>query len=209
MSQGTLDLRWIVRRIWLAVGAVAVWGLLAGIAVAVLHPPMLTSTAMVVLPAAVQSAGSATGPGPATTGGPDPYMATQIVIAGSDPVLSGALSQVSPAVSLQALRAKINVTSPATGILSISAKGRTAAQAEATANAVAGSYTAYVDSRASLAGFVSAHVLDRAGSATGTRPLKSLLVTGLIGVPAGALIGIIVSLAIGRRDLWFRQLLQS
>ena len=64
--------------------------------------------------------------------------------------------QVSPAVSLQALRAKIQVTSPATGILSISAKGRTAAQAEATANAVAGSYTAYVGSRASLAGLVSA-----------------------------------------------------
>ena len=212
MSQGTLDLRWIVRRIWPAVGAVAVWGLLAGMAVAALHPPMLTSTALVVLPAAVQSAGSATGPGAgaATTSGPYPYMATQIVIAGSDPVLSGALSQVSPAVSLQALRAKINVTSPATGILSISAKGRTAAQAEATANAVAGSYTAYVDSRASLAGFVSAHVLESAGSATGTQPLKkSLLVTGLIGVPAGALIGIIVSLAIGRRDLWFRQLLQS
>ena len=211
MSQGTLDLRWIARRIWLAVGAVAVWGLLGGIAVATLHPPVLTSTALVVLPAAVQSAGSATGPGAgaATTGGPDPYMAAQIVIAGSDPVLSGALSQVSPAVSLQALRAKINVTSPATGILSISAKGRTAAQAEATANAVAGSYTAYLDSGASLAGFVSAHVLERAGSATGTRPLKSLLVTGLIGVPAGALIGIIVSLAIGRRDLWFRQLLQS
>ena len=45
MSQGTLDLRWIARRIWLAVGAVAVWGLLGGIAVATLHPPVLTSTA--------------------------------------------------------------------------------------------------------------------------------------------------------------------
>ena len=47
-------------------------------------------------------------------------------------------------MSLQALRSKVKVTSPAVGILSFSAKGRTAAQAEATANAVAKSYTAFV-----------------------------------------------------------------
>ena len=83
MSQGTLDLRWIVRQIWPAVGAVAVWGLLAGIAVAALHPPMLTSTALVVLPQAVSStpiiwifwAGHSY----------RPYTATQLVIADSNP----------------------------------------------------------------------------------------------------------------------------
>ena len=134
-------------------------------------------------------------------------IAGKVAIAGT--AVGGAIA-IHFAVRHAARAGALAVTSPATGILSISAKGRTAAQAEATANAVAGSYTAYVDSRASLAGFVSAHVLESAGSATGTQPLKkSLLVTGLIGVPAGALIGIIVSLAIGRRDLWFRQLLQS
>ena len=184
MSEQALNLRRSVhnlRRHRILIGSATALGLLLGSAYSVQHPPMLTSTALVVLPAAVQSAGAATGPGAgaATTGGPDPYMATQIVIAGSDPVLSGALPQVSPAVSLQALRAKIQVTSPATGILSISAKGRTAAQAEATANAVAGSYTAYVGSRASLAGLMSAppHVLDSAGSASGTAAVKQRSLT--------------------------------
>jgi hypothetical protein len=211
MSEQALNLRrsvHVVRRHRFLVGGATALGLLLGSAYAVQHPPMLTSTALVVLPAAVQSAGAATGPGagaPATAGGPDPYMATQIVIASSDPVLSGALPQVRPAMSLQALRTKIDITSPATGILSISAKGRTAAQAEATANAVAASYTAYVGSRASLAGLVSAHVLDEAGTASGTAAVKQIIVYGLLGAILGALIGIIVALVISRRDRRLRE----
>jgi len=210
MSEQALNLRRSVhnlRRHKILIGSATALGLLFGSTYSVQHPPMLTSTALVVLPAAVQSAGAATGPGAgaATTGGPDPYMASQIVIAGSDPVLSGALPQVSPAVSLQALRTKIQVTSPATGILSISAKGRTAAQAEATANAVAGSYTSYVGSRTSLAGVVSAHVLDSAGSASGTAAVKQLVVDALIGALLGALIGIIVAFVISHRDRRLRE----
>jgi capsular polysaccharide biosynthesis protein len=210
MSEQALNLRrsvHVVRRHRILVGSATALGLLLGGAYAVQHPPMVTSTALVVLPAAVQSAGSATGPGadaPAT-GGPDPYMATQIVIASSDPVLSGALPGVSPAVSLQTLRTKIQIASPATGILSISAKGRTAAQAEATANAVAASYTAYVGSRTSLAGLVSADVLDSARSATGTAAVKQLVVYALLGALLGALIGIIVALVISRRDRRLRE----
>jgi len=211
MSEQALNLRRsvnIVRRRKILVGSVTALGLLLGGAYSVQHPPMLTSTALVVLPAAVQSAGAATGPGAgagATNGGPDPYMATQIVIAGSDPVLSGALPQVRPAMSLQTLRTKLDITSPATGILSISAKGRTAAQAEATANAVAESYTAYVGSRASLAGLVSAHVLDAAGSASGTAAVKQSIVYGVLGAILGALIGIILALVISRRDRRLRE----
>ncbi len=210
MSEQALNLRrsiHMVRRHKILIGSATALGLLLGSAYSVQHPPMLTSTALVVLPAAVQSAGAATGPGAdaATTGGPDPYMATQIFIAASDPVLSGALPQVSPAVSLQALRAKIKVTSPATGILWISAKGRTAAQAEATANAVAESYTSYVGSRTSLAGLVSAHVLDSAGTASGTAAEKQLVVDALLGAILGALIGIILAFVISRRDRRLRE----
>ena len=53
MSQQALDLRrsvQIVRRHKVLVGIVVVLGLLAGGAYAALHPPMLTSTALVVLP---------------------------------------------------------------------------------------------------------------------------------------------------------------
>jgi capsular polysaccharide biosynthesis protein len=210
VSEQELNLRRslrVVRRHRNLIGSVAAVGLLLGSGYSLHDPPMLTSTALVVLPAAVQSAGAATGPGAgATTGnGPDPYMATQIVIAGSEPVLSGALSQVSPPMSLQALRTKIKVASPATGILSISAKGRTAAQAEDTANAVAESYTDYVSSRASLAGLVSAHVLDSAVSASGTAAVKQLIIDALAGGVFGALIGIILTLVIARRDRRLRE----
>jgi capsular polysaccharide biosynthesis protein len=194
-----------VRQIWPAVGAVAVWGLLAGIAVAALHPPMLTSTALVVLPQAASSTPSSGSSGQGTI---SPYTATQLVIADSNPVLAGALPKVRPPVSLDKLRSEVQVASLTSYIISVSARGKAAADAEATANAVAESYIAYLNSPSSPIGRASAHMLQPATSATGTRPLKSLLVTGLIGVPAGALIGIIVSLAIGRRDLWFRQLPQ-
>jgi capsular polysaccharide biosynthesis protein len=210
MSEQALNLRRSlhnVRRHRILISGVAAAGLLLGSAYSMQHPPMLTSTALVVLPAAVQTAGSATGPGAAagTTTGPDPYMATQIVIAGSDPVLSNALSQVGQGMSLQTLRKKIQVASPATGILSISAKGKTAALAEATANAVAASYTAYVGSRASLAGLVSAHVLDAAGTASGTAAVKQLVIYALLGAILGALIGIIVAFIISRRDRRLRE----
>ena len=210
MSEQALNLRRsvnVVRRRKFLVGGVTVLGLLLGCGYSVKHPPLLTSNAQVVLPAAVKTAGAATGPGAgvATDGGPDPYMATQIWIAGSDPVLSSALPHVSPAMSLQVLRTKLHITSPATGILSISAKGRTAVQAEATANAVAESYTAYVGSRASLAGLVSAHVLDAAGTASGTAAIKQLIIYGILGGILGALIGIIVALVISRRDRRLRE----
>jgi capsular polysaccharide biosynthesis protein len=210
MSEQALNLRRsvnVVRRRKFLVGGVTALGLLLGCGYSVKHPPMLSSTAQVVLPAAVKTAGAATGPGAgvATDGGPDPYMATQIYIAGSDPVLSSALSHASPAMSIQVLRTKLHITSPATGILSISAQGRTAAQAEATANAVAESYTSYVGSRASLAGLVSAHVLDAAGSASGTAAIKQLIIYGVLGGILGALIGIILALVISRRDRRLRE----
>ena len=203
MSLETLDLRWIMRRIWTAIGVVAVCGLLAGIAIAALHPPVLTSTALVVLSQSASNTAPSGSSGQSTI---SPYMTTQMVIADSNPVLAGALPNVRPAMSVDKLRSVVRVTSVTSYIFSVSAKERVAADAEATANAVANSYIAYVDSPSSPTGHVSAVMLERATSATGTRLLKPLLVTGLIGVPAGALIGIIVSLAFGRRDLWFRQL---
>jgi capsular polysaccharide biosynthesis protein len=191
----------IVRRHRILVGIVTAVGLLAGAAYSVLEPPVLTSTALVVLPQAVQEAVS---PGAAnagsTTTGADSYMATQVVIATSNPVLSPALPNVSPAVSLRALRLKLQVTSPTVGIVSISATGRTSAEAEATANAVARSYVAYIGSASSSVGLVSAHVLDAATTATGTARAIYTFIFCLIGLLCGALIGVIVALLISRTD---------
>lgn len=183
----------IMRRHKILIGIAAVLGLLAGAAYSIVHPPTLTSTAVVVLPQAAQSTLL-----PGATG-PDPYMQTQIVIASSDSVLSGALAQVSPAMSLQTLRSDVEVRSPTPNILSISATGTSAAQAEARANAVAASYVAYITSPHNAFGAVSAHVLNRATSATGNTVIRRVIY-GLLGVVLGALIGIILAFAISRVD---------
>ena len=59
-------------------------------------------------------------------------------------VLVDALPDVRPAMSLNELRHNVQVGSPSTDIISVTAKGKNAADAEATANAVANSYIRYV-----------------------------------------------------------------
>ena len=90
-------------------------------------------------------------------------------------------------------------------ILSFSATGKSAAAAEATANAVAGSYLAYVGSASSPVGHIPGRVLQPATTAAGTSPLAHLLSAGVIGVIAGTLIGIIVALAVRRNERALRE----
>jgi capsular polysaccharide biosynthesis protein len=205
MSQETLDLRrslQIVRRHRTAVGVAAALGLLAGAAFTVLSPPMLSSTALVVLPPSFQSATAAPTAGTGTT---NDGTATQVVIASSSPVLSGALPRVKPAMSLQSLQSDVQVSSPTPGIISISSQGKTAAQAEGTANAVADSYVAYVSSPRSVAGKVQARLLEPATSAAGTPLSRDLLITGVLGALLGALLGAIGAVAFGRGDRRLRE----
>jgi capsular polysaccharide biosynthesis protein len=207
MSQQALDLRRsikIVRRRKFLVSIVAMLGLLGGVASLLLSPPMLTGTALVALPVAAAASAqgaSLTGDGAGTT----TYMATQVVVASSDPVLSGALPHVSPAVSLATLRNRIQVKSLTVSILSISGNGKTAAQAEAAANAVARSYVAYVGSAHSDVGRVQADILQSATSAARPSPVQRLVVGGLLGALGGVLVGVIMSLAIGRKDRRMRE----
>lgn len=206
MSQQGLDLRrsvQIVRRHKALVGIVVALGLLIGGAYATLNPPMLTSTALIVLPQSATTAQQ-----PTTSSGQNtvsPYTATQLVIADSNQVLAAALPNVKPAMSLGKLHSQVQVASVTSYIISVSAQGKSAADAEATANAVAGSYIAYANSPSSPIKHVSARILEPATSAIGTGPIKALVITGLIGALAGVLIGIIVSLAIGRKDRRLRE----
>lgn len=207
MSEKALDLRGsvrIVRRRIRLVSAVAVVGLLAGGAYSALRPPLLTSTTLIVLPQTSQAATNAAAA--SSSGGSNTYMATQAVIARSTPVLAAALPSVHPAMSLDALRADIQVVSLTGYIMSISAQGKIAADAEATANAVAKSYLAYVNSPSSPIPQASARILQPAGSASGENRWVALATIALIGALAGALIGIIAALALSRRDkrLWKR-----
>ncbi len=190
MSEQALDLRrsaQIVRRHWIAVVVVAVLGLLAGAGYTVLKPPMLASSALVVVP-------------PSTRDVP-----TQVVIVSSDPVLSGALPKVKPAMSLQDLRNKVQVKILTSNIISITAQGKTAAQAEGTANAVAGSYVAYISNASNAVGKVQARLLEPAMNATGRSLSVELIINGGIGTLLGALIGAIGTLAVSRRDPQLRE----
>ena len=201
MSQQALDLRksvQIVRRHKILVGIAAVLGLVFGGIYAALHPPMLTSTALVVL---LQNGSAATsGALAAANGGPDPYIATQEIIADSNPVLSEALPDVRPAMSVNGLRREVKVGSLTPYVISISVKGNIAADTMATANAVAKSYIRYIGSANSPAGQVQAQFLQSATSTTGSGPLKQLVIYALAGAISGALIGAVIALAIGRSD---------
>jgi len=198
MSEQGLNLRRSIRIVWrhkILVGATVVLGALAGGAYAHLYPPMMTSTALVVLPPPSQNSQSTAG-----SGSSDPYTATQEVIAGSNRVLAAALPDIHPAKSLAELRREVQVASVTPYVISISVKSKTAAEAEAAANAVANSYVQYVNSATNAAEHVPAVSLERAATATGTAPLEQLIVDAFLGAVAGALAGAVIALAIGRHD---------
>jgi capsular polysaccharide biosynthesis protein len=195
MSEQALDLKrslQIVRRHWHIVSVVAVLGLAAGGAYAVLHPPKLTSTALVRI-VSPQSPSSAS------------IAATLVVVASSDPVLTLALPHIQPRVSKRTLQSELAVKSLTTGIISIRAQGRTAARAENTANAVANGFVEYVKSPKSLSGPVRALLLQPASSATGRPQAVSVTIFAVIGVFLGAALGAIGVLAVSRRDRRLRQ----
>ncbi|MGH3401116.1 MAG: YveK family protein [Streptosporangiaceae bacterium] len=190
MSEQALDLKRslrIVRRHWIIVGVFALLGVLAGAGYGTVKPPMLSSQALVALPANTHD------------------VSTQVVVADSTPVLLQALPHVQPGMSLQVLRNRVSVTSLTTNIVSITAMGRTAADAQITANAVASSYITYANSTKSAAGKVHAQVLQQATGATGTSPLLFLVLAGFLGLLAGTLVGSIAVLAMFRGDRRLRE----
>ena len=204
MSEQTLDLRrsaQILRRHKILVGIVVILGALAGGVYAAGNPPLLTSTALVILP---QSTQAQQGASVIIDGAADPYTLTQQVIMTSNIVLHGAVPHVRPAMSVDKLRRDISVGILTPYVISVSAKGQVAADAEGAANAVARSYISYVGSASSPIGRVPAQLLEPATSATGA-PLGALLVDVLIGAASGMLIGVISALAIGRHDRRLRE----
>jgi capsular polysaccharide biosynthesis protein len=185
MSEQPLDLRRslrILRRHKIFVAAFAALGLAGGLCFAALSTPMLTSNALVVLPSSVHD------------------ISTQVVIATSDPVLTRALRTIDPGESPQTLRSAIKVKNLTTNIISVTAPGKTAAQAERTADAVADSYVAYVNSPSRPGPPVQARILQPALGATGPSPIKRMVTYAALGVLAGLLLGAIVVLATRRRE---------
>lgn len=205
MSQEALDLRrslQLVRRHKIVVGTFAALGLLAGVGLVLHRPPMLSSEALVevLLSSSAQAAAPPGGPG-----GGNPALATQIVIATSDPVLASVQRTVDPSMSLPTLESRVQVTSVVSSdILSISAEGKTAAQAEDTANAVADSYVAYCR-QSGCPQVQEARVLERATTAAGPSLYSRLPATGLLGALLGVLVGAIAVLMFTRNDRRLRK----
>jgi capsular polysaccharide biosynthesis protein len=191
MTQQELDLKRFliaVRRYRLLVAAIAALGLAAGIALTVLRPPMFTSQVLVELP---ESAAK--------------YIGTQVVIAGSQPVLTGAQSRLHPPVPLDALMTDVQTKSVTANVVGITAKAKTATQAEDIANAVAGSYVSYLGSRDAAGGRVIAGVIQPATSASRASLASRLALTGGLGLLIGLLIGAIAAAARSRGDRRLRE----
>jgi capsular polysaccharide biosynthesis protein len=191
MSEQALDLRrsaQIVRRHKISVSIATLLGISAGVAYVVLTPPVLASSALVVLPTSAAR-----------------YISTQVVVAGSDPVLTGAIRRLGQATSLQALQGRVQARSLSPTIISISAQGKTAAQAEGTANAVANSYVDYLSSATNPGLRMQARVFQPAVNAMGTPLRQRLILYGLLGGLMGALIGSVIVLAIGRNPRRLRE----
>ena len=144
MSGQALDLHrsaQIMRRHKILIGVAAAVGLLAGAAYGFLNPPMFSSSALIVLPVSTRQ------------------ISTEVVIAHSDPVLSAALPQAGTGISLGTLRTRVKTNSLTGNVISITAQGKTAAQAEAAANAVAASFISYVTSGNSAVGTLQAKLV--------------------------------------------------
>ena len=183
MRGQALDLRrsaQIIRRHKTFVVVAAALGLIASAAYTALNPPTYWSSALVAVTPSVS-------------------IASQPVVVTSAPVLSLALSSVGPGAPLATLHGRVHAERVAAGLMSVSASGNTPAQAVGTANAVARSYVAYV-SASNVAGQFPAEVFQPATAATGTALPSRLFYAGGPGVLAGALIGAIIALAIGRND---------
>ncbi|HEY2268955.1 MAG TPA: hypothetical protein VGI96_40500 [Streptosporangiaceae bacterium] len=190
MSEQALDLRRSAAIAWrykTVVAIVAAFGFLLGAGYASIHPALLSAKTLVVLPQNT------------------PNMGTEVVVAGSDPVLNSALQSLPAGTTLASLRTAVQVKTVTSTVISISAKARTVAAATATANAVAASYLAYVGSSTSPVGHVAGRVLAPAVTATGSSPIAHLLTTGLILAIVGMVIGVIVVLATRRRDRALRE----
>lgn len=197
MSDQPLDLRrsmHVIRRHWIAVSLVTLAGLGVGAGYSELNPPMKSSYVLVQL--------STSNPG---------AMATQVVIAGSDPVLNGALQHISRPPSLLKLRTLVTVSSLSQSIMSFTASGKTASAAEQTAAAVGNSYVRYVRANSKVgssspnAPKLSASVITEPSAATGPSLVSAMILTASIGGLIGLLVGAVGALAFSRNDRRLRQ----
>lgn len=175
-----------IRRARVLVIAIALLAAALGGAYALQLRPLATARALVLLPSA-----DITG-----TGTVSPYTSTQIIIAGSRPVLVEAASSLVPPVSTTTLNGEVSVSALSQNVLEVDARAPTARAAEAAANAVATSYISYTESLGS-----AAQGLVKQLKAQSARLTKDFLATQTqINQLEGRMVAVRPSTALGQRD---------
>ena len=175
-------------RYGILVGITAAAGLLAGAVAAALSPVTVTSTALVLLPQAAQTTAAA------ARGEPSPFTATQEVVAGSDPVLSRALPDARPAMSLAELRHDIQIRSLTPPVISVSAKGKTACLTQRQRPTLSPAATSGTSVLPAARWGMCRRTCSSWPQATGTAPLMRLLAGAMLGTVSGVLAGAIPAL---------------
>ncbi|HEY6797910.1 MAG TPA: Wzz/FepE/Etk N-terminal domain-containing protein, partial [Kineosporiaceae bacterium] len=122
-----------LQRRWRVLALVAVAGLVLGVGYAVLVPPSLTSTALILLPPVQNPMQDASA-----------VSTTQVTIALSTVVLEKAGRAVRPALSARAVADRVDVSAPSDQLLQVQASTADAGQARALAQAVAEAYVSTV-----------------------------------------------------------------
>jgi capsular polysaccharide biosynthesis protein len=142
MSDQITDLRSTVatlRRHSGVLAATAVVGLAVGATYAIVQPPELTSTTLVLLPT------------PTLDQGGDTDVNTQVRIALSATILESAGEAVQPALPARTVEKMVDVSAPTNQLLEIDASSTRASVAQTLSQAVADSYVTYVNETARTA----------------------------------------------------------
>jgi len=191
MNRQGMSLRtciWVVRRYKILVSVFVALGILGGGAYVMLNPPEVTSEAVVVIP-----------------GASAPAMSTDVVVATSDPVLTAALPQISPSLSLQQLRTSVQVASLTSSLIQVTGISDSKSGAQSIANAVANSFIVYISSPSSPLSHQTGQIFESASPAKGAGLPGRLITFGLIGAIGGFILGLVIGLARNSGDRTLRQ----
>lgn len=186
MGGQALDLKRSAQIVWRLkwlVAAVAALGFLGGAVYTAVVPAIYQSRALVAI-------------------SPSADFDSQAALVISKPVLTSALDGVDHGMPLSTLRNRIYVLQASVGLMAVTAKGNTPGQAIGTANVVARSYIAYASGNNGVTGPVPVQMFLPATSASGTALPGRLSYASGTGVLVGAMIGVIMALAIGRTKRW-------
>ena len=190
MDGQALDLKRSAQIVWRLKGLVAAFlmlGFLGGAVYTAVSPAVYQSSALVAIPPSIS-------------------VAKQAAVVKSPAVLVPALNGVARGVPLATLRNRVVVLKAAAGLMAVVAEASSPGQAISTANVVARSYVAYATSgNGPTTGSVPVQLFLPATGASGTTLPWRLFYAAGTGVLVGALIGVIVALAVGRGSRWLRE----